>query len=121
MQKIAIGNLIQAAVLGAITAWLAPRWVPAAVLMGLAGALQLAAAVLLLARKQRGAVTASALTLVLVAILIGLAGHAAVHAMTRFGDDARAIGEYTLLGFGLALPWVAAWPLWQVLAGRGAT
>ena len=119
MQKIAIGNLIQAAVLGAITAWLAPRWVPAAVLMGLAGALQLAAAVLLLARKQRGAVTASALTLVLVAILIGLAGHAAVHAMTRFGDDARAIGEYTLLGFGLALPWVAAWPLWQVLAGRG--
>ena len=121
MQKIAIGNLLQAAVLGGITAWLAPRWVPAAALMGLAGCLQLVAALLLLIRKQhRGAVIASALTLVLVAILLGLAGHAVVHAMTRFGDDARAIGEYTLLGFVIALPWVSAWPLWQVLSGRGA-
>lgn len=119
MQRIAFGNLLQAAVLGGITAWLAPRWVPAAVLMGLAGGLQLIAAALLLVHKhRRGAATASALTLVLVAALIGLAGHAAVHAMTRFGDDARAIGQHTLLGFGLALPWVSAWPLWQVLSSR---
>ena len=70
MQKIAIGNLLQAAVLGGVTAWLAPRWAPAAVLTGLAGVLQLVAALLLLLKKQRrGAVIASALTLVLVGLL----------------------------------------------------
>jgi hypothetical protein len=43
MRLIGVGNLLQAALLAALTVWLAERWVPAAVLMGLAAALQLLA------------------------------------------------------------------------------
>jgi hypothetical protein len=119
MRLIGVGNLLQAAAFVALTAWLSPRWMPAGVLMGLAAGLQLVAGLALLLKQHRRAATiASALTLVLVAVLIGLVGHAALHAMTRFGTDAAQIGQFTLLGFLGGVPWFTAWPLWQVLSSR---
>ncbi len=120
MRLIGVGNLLQAALLAALTVWLAERWVPAAVLMGLAAALQLLAGLALIIRQhRRAAAIASGLTLVLVAVLLGLVGHAAQHAMSRFGSDAAQIGQATMLGFLAGVPWVAGWPLWQVLSSRG--
>jgi len=119
MRLIGVGNLLQAAAFIALTAWLSPRWIPAGVLMGLAAGLQLLAGLaLLLKQHRRTASIASGLTLVLVATLIGLAGQASLHAMTRFGADAAQIGQFTLLGFLGGIPWFAGWPLWQVLSGR---
>ncbi len=119
MRLIGVGNLLQAAALVALTIWLSPRWLPAGVLTGLAAGLQLVAGLaLILKQHRRTATVASAMTLFLVAVLIGLAGHAALHAMTRFGSDAAQIGQFTLLGFLGGIPWFAGWPLWQVLSGR---
>ncbi|MFT5679767.1 MAG: hypothetical protein ACI8RZ_000672 [Myxococcota bacterium] len=117
MRMIGVGNLLQAAVFAVLTVWFSERWVPAGVLMGLAAGLQLLAGLALLTRQhRRAAALASALTLLLVAVLLGLAGQAALHAMTRFGADAAQIGQGTLVGFLAGVPWVVGWPLWQVLS-----
>ena len=111
----ALGNLVQAAILGGVSAWLAESWTPAAVLAGAAGCCQVLAAALVLAGRGRAARLAALATIVMVGALVGFFVQAAVFVATRFGAEAAAQGRLWLMGIGAALPWVLAWPLWQGL------
>ncbi len=112
-------NLVQAGVFAFGVTWLAPRSPMGAALAGLcAGAQVVEGAALLAAARGRVARAASLVTLVGVAGIVGLFLHAGVHLQEHFGPDAARTGKAVMAGTVAALPWVAAFPLWQVLAGR---
>jgi len=116
-----LGALLQAMVFGALAAELADRSTLAMALAVAGGLAQAGAALALFTRRPAPLRTLHALTLGVVALLAGLFLHAGLHVATRFGTDAARTGTGALLVTLLALPWVAAWPLWAFLrAGKTA-
>ena len=117
-RTVVVGHVLQAAIFGALAAWLWPRFGPTAITASLCAALQILGAIGAGRGQDRLIRRASALTLVGVAVLMGFFVQAGLHLMTRFGDDARITGQGALGALALALPWVLAFPLWQFLASR---
>jgi hypothetical protein len=118
-RAVGVLNLIQAAVFAGGAWWLQSRWGPVAGIAAACAVAQLtAAAALLGARNERIARAASALTLVGTALILGFFLHACAHLISRFGPDAQQTGKTVAGAAALALPWLCAFPLWQVLSGR---
>jgi len=115
---VGLGNLLQAAALAGLAAWLAPRWTPAMALAVVAALLQLGAAGASLAGRHRVARWLSGLTVATAAALVGLFLQAALHVATAYGPEARLHGLGALAAVGAALPWLAGFPAWQWLRGR---
>jgi len=118
-RAVGVLNLVQAAVFAGGAVWLGARWAPAAGIAGACALAQISGGIALLVARRVGiARVASAVSLVGVAVLVGLFLQASGHLVTRFGSDAAATGELARGVLVLALPWVVGFPLWQVLAGR---
>jgi len=111
--------LVQAAVFAAVAAWVAPRWTAAAIFAGIAGLAQVGAGALVLAGRARLVRMLGLLSVVAALMLVGSFAQAAVHVALRYGADAARHGQAALGVILLALPWVLAFPLWQVLRWPG--
>ncbi|MEC8425076.1 MAG: hypothetical protein VX000_14930, partial [Myxococcota bacterium] len=118
-RAVGLANFAQAAAFAAAAVWLGARWMPAACIAGVCAGVQAGGGLVLLSgRSGRLARWASAVSLVGVALLLGLFLHASQHLISRFGADAAATGESARAMVALAVPWFAGFPLWQVLHGR---
>ncbi|MBW2257065.1 MAG: hypothetical protein JRI25_21070, partial [Deltaproteobacteria bacterium] len=116
---IGLFNLAQAAVYVVLAGQAGARWVPAGVVLLVAAGMQVIGGGWLLAgRGDRPARTASAVSLVVVALLAGLFLQVAVHIVQHFHPTGAAQGWQLMGALLLALPWAAFFPAWQVLAGR---
>lgn len=112
-----IGNLLQAAIFGAGAWWLGQRWALPMGIAVLCASLQIGAAVAILRGKPALARWASVLTLMGVAVVIGLYWNAAQHLQEAYGGDARKIGQRSQWTALAAVPWFAFFPLCQAIAG----
>ena len=113
----ALGNLVQAAIFGAGAWWLGQRWaVPMGIAIVCAG-LQISAAVAIYRGKPGVARWASLLTLVGLAVVIGLYWNAAQHLQEAYGGDAKKFGQRSQWTALAAVPWFGFFPLCQVIAG----
>jgi hypothetical protein len=116
---IGLFNLAQAAVYVVLAGQAGPRWAAAGVALWVAAGMQGVGGVWLLAgRGDRLARTASAVSLVVVALLAGLFLQVAVHITQHFHPTGAAQGWQLMGALLLALPWGAFFPTWQVIAGR---
>ncbi len=112
-------NLLVGGLWAAAALWLVGAWPVAGVLAALVALAQvLGGAALLLGRGHRPARLASALTLVVAALLIGLYAHATYEIASRFGAEARDVALTGLGSAAGALPWLVFFPLWQVFSSR---
>jgi hypothetical protein len=113
----ASGNVLQAAIFGAAAWWLGQRWaVPMGIAVACAG-LQLGAATAVVRDRPNLARWASLLTLVGVAVVLGLYWNAAQHLQEAYGGDARKFGQRSQWTAMAAVPWFAFFPLCQAVAG----
>ena len=113
----ASGNILQAAIFCAGAWWLGQRWsVPMGIAAACAG-LQLSAAVAILRGRPDLARWASLLTLVGIAVVIGLYWNAAQHLQEAYGGDARKFGQRSQWTALAAVPWFGFFPLCQAVAG----
>ena len=118
-RAVALGNLLQAALFVGLCVWAAPRYGSLAALMGAGGALQLLGGLAVVVGRPVWVRAAAALTLGVDAAVVGIWALAAAHVQARFGDDAAQSGRVALGVVLVALPWVAAFPLWQLGRTRG--
>lgn len=114
-----VGNLIQAGIWGVVAAWLYGGWRPAGLLAGVAALAQILGGLALVAgRGPRAARLGSAISLGIAVVVLSFYAHAASILASRFGAEAKDIGLAGLGAAAAALPWLVAFPIWQLLAGR---
>ncbi|MFH1467777.1 MAG: hypothetical protein ABIO70_25550, partial [Pseudomonadota bacterium] len=109
-------NLVQSLVYGGAAFYLGQRWWPLWLVLGSAAVGQaLAGGWLLAGRGARWVRPAAGLSIAAVALVIGLYLQIGVHAITRFAEVGQGLGWGLLGGVVLALPWLVAVPLWQLV------
>jgi hypothetical protein len=117
---VGIVNLLQAIVYGALAVYLFERWAPAGMIGFVAASAQVLGGSWLLWRGDvRGVRIASAIGLATAAAVVGLHLQVAVHLLRMFAEGGPAVSAL-LGGLAAALPWLAFFPLWQLLASRPA-
>jgi hypothetical protein len=115
-----VGNILQAAVFGLLSAELWRRGGPTGPLLLVAAGAQLLSALMSALRREALARASAGLSLLAVSAVVGLFAHACLHIIDRFGPEAAGTGKEVLLGLLLALPWVVLFPAYQSLRGRPA-
>lgn len=114
-----LAELLQAAIWGALTVWLLPRWAPAAAVAGLGAALMVLGGLARLAGRGQEFSRGCAIgALLCAAALVGGFAQSTLVIATRFGSDARDVGLATFAGAMAGLPWLIALPLWRLRGGQ---
>jgi hypothetical protein len=111
-------NLLQAAVYGVLGAYFSQRWFPGAVLLWASAAAQALTGCGLLMGKTNLLMAlrlTALLSLSTVALLIGLHLQLAVHIVQTFTPIGAETAWAMLAGVAVALPWVLAYPIWQLI------
>jgi len=110
-------NLAQGGVYVAFALYHQDRWLGATAILGLAALAQVAAGGLLLARGNDRAIgPASWLSLVAVAIVIGLYFQVGLHIADTFTPVGAKTGYALMGGAGITLPWLIFLPIGQIIA-----
>jgi len=111
-------NLLQAGVYVLLGSYFSQRWFPGAALLWASAAAQALTGLALLLKKENLTLAVrltALLSLSTVALLLGLQLQVSVHIVQTFTPIGAETAWAMLAGVAAALPWVLAYPLWQLL------
>jgi hypothetical protein len=116
-RSVSVLCFLQCAVYVALAVVLGARWAPLYGVLGIAGALQLAAGIaLLLGRPHQAWLRVAGIgSLVAVGLLVGLYLQVGVHAVLHFATVGAGMGWALIGGVAAALPWLIFVPTWQLV------